>query len=590
MKVRIRRPKVRLRVVKSWKTRLPQADREALRIARQVAKNRSKPTEEPPKKFKRKILDWNHFDPKKQLPLKELITRILALAQAMSEREFYAYQIELGYRIIESLLLHDGDVITALISRQSGKTEVLSSVLCAIAVIFPQVAKDFPDDWKLNITDDKGVYRGFADGVKIGIYAPRLEQANIMFDRIKLWLDSDTSKGILKSLNLKVEESNGDRVTLSNGSRILCQSASEQSKIEGETHHLLVLEEAQDISDLKVRKSLHPMVSSLLGTIVKIGTANTKKCDFYTAIKHNERTELTDGKRNNFFFPYHITQRYNSHYRKYVNDEKARLGEDSDEFRMSYGCEWIFERGMFVTQPQLFNKNVALKTGLFSIRHPNGLHRLLRQYSIVVGIDWGASSDSTVLTVMAVDWNNPVDSGSYADLKGEHRYTYYQKHVIDWIEFIGDNYEFQWGEILAYLQGLPNLKKVVTDSNTAGKPIFDRMSAAFAGSGVEIVDFNFNRKIKSDGYKSLYAEFCRKGITFPCAKPVRKTKQWKKFVNQMLDLRKEYNQGEMRVSHPDEKDAHDDYPDSLMLASWGANIPSFMGLIEVSNGNVFFNN
>jgi hypothetical protein len=589
MRVKVRSSRVRVRVVRSWRTGLSADDRKALRIARLAEKDRGykKPKDD---KFERRVLDQKNHDPKKQLATKELIARILALAQAMSEREFYPYQIELGYRIIESLLLHDGDVITALISRQSGKTEVLSSVLCAVAVIFPKLADQYPDDWKLNTTDEKGVYRGFADGVKIGIYAPRLEQANIMFDRIKLWLASDTSKQVLASLKLKVVESNGDRVTLTNGSRILCQSASEQSKIEGETHHLLVLEEAQDISDTKVRKSLHPMVSSLLGSIVKIGTANTKKCDFYEAIKKNERHEVLTGRRNNFFFPYKITQRYNSHYRKYIQREKVLLGEDSDDFRMSYGCEWIFERGMFLTQAQLFHRGIAQKNGLFSIRHPNGLHRLLRQYSIVVGIDWGASSDSTVLTMLAVDWNSPTESGSYADLKGERRYTYYQKHVIDWIEFIGDNYEYQWGEILAYLKSLPGLKKVVTDSNTAGKPIFDRMNAAFAGTGIEIVDFNFNRKIKSDGYKNLYGDFCRKSITFPCSKPARHTKHWRKFVQQLLDLQKEYNQGEMRVKHPDEKGAHDDYPDSLMMASWGANAPSSFGSIEFASENPFFNN
>lgn len=538
--------------------------------------------------FKRRVLDGDNHDKTKQLPVKKLANRIICLAQLISERVFYGYQVELGYRIVESLLLHDGDIITALISRQSGKTECLSAILAAIAVILPNLAKTFPDDWKLNITDEKGVYRGYSDGVKIGIYAPRLEQANIMFDRIKKWLATESGKQILGELKITSTESNGDRIRLSNGSRILCQSASEQSKIEGETHHLLVLEEAQDISDTKVRKSLHPMVSSLLGSIVKIGTANTKKCDFYEAIKTNERMEALTGKRSNFFYPYQITTRYNSLYRRYVDREKINLGEDSDEFRMSYGCEWIFERGMFTTQKQLFNREIAQSNGLFSIRHPRGLHKLLKQYSIVVGIDWGASNDSTVVTIMAVDWNNPEESGEYHDLSGLHDYTFYKKHVLDWIEFIGDNYEYQWNRIYPFLKGLPGLKKVVTDANTAGKPIFDRMSAAFAGSGVEIVDFNFQSSVKSNGYKSLYGDICGKRITFPCSVEVRRTKEWRKFVNQMLDLQKDYKQGLMIVNHPDNKEAHDDYPDSLMLASEGCSQPISGLHVESSYGNPFY--
>lgn len=534
------------------------------------------------------VLDEAHHDPAKQLDLKKLVTRIVALAQTLAEKRFYDYQIEIAYRIIESVLLHDGDVITALIARQSGKTETLSSVVAALGIILPQLAAQYKDDWRLNITDEKGVYRGFRNGIQIGIYAPRREQAEIMFNRIKHAFESDTGIKILKELNLKMSESNGDRIRLSNGTRILSQSASEQSKIEGATHHLLIAEEAQDISDLKVRKSLHPMVSSLLGTMVKIGTATTRKCDFYNAIKTNERTEIISGKRNNFFYPHTITERYNSLYRKYVEKERQRLGEDSDEFRMAYGCEWIFERGMFITQAQLFHTDVVQSYGMFSLLHPRGLHKNFAQYKIIVGIDWGSSSDSTVLTVMAVNWNAPLESGVYEDMDSQHDYTFYKKHVLNWVEFIGDNYESQYWQIFEYLKSLPNLAKIVTDSNTCGLPIFDRLKASFDGSGVEVVPFNFNQRIKSDAYKSLYSEFCGHRITFPAHVDVRKTTVWRKFVNQMLDLRKDYNKGLMSVSHPDERGAHDDYPDSLTMASWGANTPSGHGGIEMLSGNLFY--
>lgn len=874
-----------------------------------------------------RILDWDHHDPTKQVTLSQIVTRIVALAQTLAEKRFYDYQVELAFRIIESVLLHDGEVITALIARQSGKTETLSSVVAALGIILPKLAVTYPDDWRLNITDEKGGYRGFRNGIQIGIYAPRREQAEIMFNRIKNALESDTGTQVLKELNLKMSESNGDRIRLTNGTRILSQSASEQSKIEGATHHLLIAEEAQDISDLKVRKSLHPMVSSLLGTMVKIGTATTRKCDFYQAIKTNERAEVLTGKRNNFFYPHIITSRYNSLYRKYVEKERIRLGEDSDEFRMAYNCligttpvflrdgstkpiseieegdevishtgeirevtyrkdkgiqptvrltfygaedvictpdhrfltekgwtaarnltkenalliprplfketerfaylihrrsrknttakkipsklalsselgeflgwfvaegsanqqnhsqvcfslaenevtealriqellfqlfgldsentviptgrvvsanscdlnrwltrtfqhkapnkklpswfldapkpflkafllalwegdgcylsnrsgsfctssktlwrqvdlllrcfgvlassyeferepseykgrvikggkmfqlwvyglqsrditdrkrtkrqktqfnkgylirrlkgrsagvpervwdievsgdhsfctpaatphncEWIFERGMFITQAQLFHADVVQSYGIFSLIHPKGLHRNLANYDIVVGIDWGSSSDSTVLTIMAVDWHKPMETGSYVELDGTHDYVFYQKHVLGWLEFIGDNYESQYWQIFNYLQSFAKLSKIVTDSNTCGLPIFDRLTASFAGSGVEVVPYNFNQRLKSDGYKSLYADFCGHRVTFPANVDVRKTIPWRKFVNQMLDLRKDYKNGLMVVSHPDERGAHDDYcfPAGAPVVTDKGNVP-----------------
>ena len=37
----------------------------------------------------------------------------------------------------------------------------------------------------------------------------------------------------------------------------------------------------------------------------------------------------------------------------------------------------------------------------------------------------------------------------------------------------------------------------------------------------------------------------------------------------MLDMRKSYKNGLMVCAHPDEKNAHDDYPDSAMMAVYG---------------------
>lgn len=542
-----------------------------------------------PSKKGAQLLDRYHNDPTKQLPIQEVIIRVVALSQVLAEKKFYPYQVELASRIVESLLEHDGEVITALMARQAGKTETLGSVVAAIALIFPQLAKQYPQDWRLNITDSGGVYRGFAYGIKIGIYAPILEQSDIMFQRVKKCMQSDSGKNIIKELGLILEQDNGGKVKLSNHSVIVCSSASEQSKIEGQTYHFLVLEECQDITDLKIRKSLHPMVAATLGTIVKIGTASTKKCDFYTSIKNNQRFETLTGKRNHFCYPYTVCVKYNSFYSKHIEKEKVRLGgEDADEFRTSYCCEWIFERGMFVTQEQLFNRETALTYGNFDRLYPDGLPPAMRRFSLVAGIDWGASYDSTVVTVVAVDWEHPFDAGFEMHNGEEGYYTYYRKHVINWMEFLGDNYEYQFGEIVAYLSSLPGLRRIVTDANTCGKPIFDRLVSVFKGSSVEVIPFTFQAKTKSDGYKEFYSDLCGKRFTFPAGQDARATKEYKKFVMQMLDLRKEYKNGLMAVAHPEEKGAHDDYPDSAMLANFGANSP-VLGNISVEAGNPFLN-
>lgn len=285
-----------------------------------------------------RILDQDHPVKDATLDASKLADRVVAFAQLLTEKRFYPPQVALSHRIIESALNHDGAAVTALFSRQSGKTECVGATCAAIALIFPYLAALFLDDWHLNITDQQGVYRGYRNGISVGIYGPKQEQAATMFERVRMCLESDTARQVLTELRITDRVANGQETKLSNNSSIICQSASEQSKIEGATHHILVLEEAQDISDRKVRKSLHPMTASVMGTIVKVGTATGRRCDFYESGQANIAEELAGGCRNHFVFPANVCSRSNSLYAKYVMRERARLGEDSDEFRMSYAC------------------------------------------------------------------------------------------------------------------------------------------------------------------------------------------------------------------------------------------------------------
>lgn len=583
--------KIALRAIRAFKRERLKHSR--IRFKRPLAPTHkvTLPKQENAPKRSRSVLNEANHDPSKQLPVDALVNRIVALAQLLSEKRFYDYQIEFGSRIVESVLLHDGEVLTALMARQMGKSETLGSISAALAVILPKLAQQFPDDWKLNCTDDQGTYRGFLTGIKIGIYAPKLEQASMMFERVKKALSTDSAVKILSELGIIFDVRNGNNLKLSNGSSILCESASEQSKIEGATHNVLICEECQDISDTKIQKSLHPMVAATGGTIVKIGTATMKKCDFYTSIKVNERMQATYGLRNHFFYPYTVGIRSNSFYQNHIEKERIRLGEHSDAFQTSYCCQWIFERGMFVTHNALFNSKVSLIEGDWSECYDFEFKRMprhLRNHHIVAGIDWGSSYDSTVLTLVAVDWNSPQDTGvSFID-GAERPYAYYHKHLFYWKEWIGDNYEKQYWEVINVLSQIPNLRKIVTDSNTCGKPIYDRLNAAFSGTNVFVEEFNFQPKTKSDGYKMFANDLNGKRFTFPASDATRKTSEYGRFVNQMLDMRKDYKNGLMCCAHPDEKGAHDDYCDAAMLANWGASSPSGLNQIEFQDKNIFY--
>jgi hypothetical protein len=304
------------------------------------------------------------------------------------------------------------------------------------------------------------------------------------------------------------------------------------------------------------------------------------------AIRENMRVEMQGGKRNHYFYPYTICQRYNSLYREYIEGEMRRIGVDSDEFRMSYAGEFIFERGMFISTEALLNRRIAQLSGDWSRLYKTGLPTRLAHYSLVAGIDWGASNDSTVVTIVAVDWNSPLDSGSFRNGVRSQDYVHYKKHVIAWFQFQGDNYEVQYNEIHPLLLRL-GISKVVMDSNSCGSPIYARFESAYRDHNIEVEPFNFSAKLKSDGYKSLAGDFAAQRITIPASVETRELREYRRFIVEMLDLTKTYKGGLMVCAHPEERGAHDDYPDSLMMAAWGASRPAVTNS-AMQNTNPFF--
>src|SRR4051812_10855032 len=56
----------------------------------------------------------------------DLIPKIITFGEFMCDVELYDYQYNFAWRIIESLIINDGEDITACFARQSGKTETVA--------------------------------------------------------------------------------------------------------------------------------------------------------------------------------------------------------------------------------------------------------------------------------------------------------------------------------------------------------------------------------------------------------------------------------------------------------------------------------
>ena len=494
----------------------------------------------------------------------ELVNRIYNFCEAYSGRVMYPYQGQFSKRIIRSVLENDGAEITALFSRQSGKTETVAITVGGLMIILPQLANMpmFLDDPRLQM---------FKDGFWVGIFAPSQRQAQTTYNRMRGRMMCKEAQAVLQDPDFRLEftTSNGQTVALSNGSFCTAISASDGSNIEGESFKFIICEECQDISNFKIRKSIHPMGAAYNATICKIGTATTFKGDFYEAIKRNKK-EYEEGKlriRNHFEYNYKVVMKYNPKYAKYIEREKRSLGETSDEFRMSYNLEWIISRGMFVDLEKLEKECGDEYLSRVSSDHVA---------NHVIGIDVGGGSsknrneaDSTVATVVEVDWNNPVlmESSKDEETGEDIIYLAFNTYIKDWLEVspeIADNYEEQYSIIMDYIKNF-RVSRIVIDA-TREASLGQRIQANVR---CEVWLFTFSSKSKSEIYKHLQTEINTGRARFPMSESTKMTKEYQKFTQQLADLQKSYSGSYLVVSHPDERGAHDDYPDSWALALWG---------------------
>lgn len=498
----------------------------------------------------------------------ELVNKIFTFCEAYSGIKFFPYQVQFSKRIIRSVLENDGAEITGLQARQSGKSEVISTTCGGLGILLPVLANMpmFAGDQRLT---------PYKNGILIGVFAPALFQSQISFNRMKTRMMSKSAEAVMSDPDIMVgfDTNNGQNIALTNGTIITCMSASEGSNIEGKSYHLIIIDESQDVGNFKYTKSIVPMGAFYNATNILIGTPTTQKGFFYESIERNKREYSNGtGRRNHFEYNWEAVVKYNPKYAKHVESQKARLGEDSDEFQMSYNLKWVLERGMFVDPKRFDQLGDATKGYVFS-DHAN-IH--------TAGLDLGKNSDSTILTVVEVDKDNPVlvEKSKEPNVPDYYAYNTLVKYHY---EILGDNYEEQYHIIMDVLSQF-NIYRMAIDATAVGSPIADRFQANL---DFEVIPYVFSISSKSDMYKHFDGEIKSARFSYPASEEAKQTREYKKFEQQMISLQKTYHGQHMMVSHPAERGAHDDYPDSTALAVWaakGEGVPK-----PVNEKNVFVN-
>jgi hypothetical protein len=339
-------------------------------------------------------------------------------------------------------------------------------------------------------------------------------------------------------------------------------TANPRAKIESKTFHLIVIDECQEADDFIVAKSIGPMLASTNGTMVKTGTPTTRKNNFYQAISLNKRRQNERGRRQNHFqWNWKDVAKVNTDYGKFIRKEMVRIGEDSDEFQMSYNCKWLLERGMFVTST-IMDELADTSQELVKVWHKT---------PVVVGIDPARKMDSTVVTVVWVDWDRPDEFG------------YFDHRVLNWLELQGEDWEEQYYLIVNFLANYDVLM-IGVDANGVGDAVAQRLKVLMPRA--DVVPLTSSQSEQSGRFKHLLQLIQRRMISFPGHAKTKRLRTWKKFYQQMTDAEIQYRGNNFMVSAPDEAYAHDDYVDSLAIAC-SLTKELVMPSVEVSS-SVFF--
>jgi hypothetical protein len=489
-----------------------------------------------------------------------LVLKLILFTEEFCNVTLFPYQVPIAYRIIESIVLGDGEEMTLVATRQSGKSEVLSNVMASMMVILPKLAKVYPT-W----------LGKFEKGFWCGVFAPVEDQADTVFSRIVNKLTSDHAMDFL--LDPEIDDKpaaggsrgKGRLISLKHsGSLCRMQTCNPKAKIESKTYHFVMIDEAQEADEFMITKSIKPMLAFNNGSIVLTGTATRNKSYFYKMIQYNKRRDI-NGRRNHrqshFEYDWRTASKYNQNYSKFIAKEKVRIGEDSDEFQMSYCNKWILEKGMFVTDERLSQM----------YDHSMPLVKQWWRTPIVAGIDVARTNDSTVVTAVWVDWDHPDGFGFY-----EHR-------ILNWLEINNTEWEQQYFEIIDFLRNY-DVYRIGVDAQGVGGAVTERLQILMPN--VEVTAVPSDAKAQNERWVHLTELIQRNQLVVPGHSKARRTRVWKKFNQQMSDLEKVYRGPYLLAAAPDEKGAFDDFPDSLAIAC-AMSVADTMPVVTVTESPFF---
>jgi len=310
-------------------------------------------------------------------------------------RFYFRHGLHTNQVDVVGALTGDDRMVEVIEPRQAGKTSSVA-VACAIN------CETEGQDWN----------RSHAEPYRIGIFAPKLGQAQIDIERLKAWSRFTTDGQSL----INWELTTNSKIVWRNGSEIVAYSASEQAENVGGTLNRMILDEAQNISDHVVSEVILPMGGATGARIAKVGTVRAIQNHFWRTW-HEDPTSrkvwhhwlacqnyLTGGYREHAgrmisryildMMPIQVKEFYARHgIIPPVQDWMYPGQLEYGDFLTQYELRWLEQFGLFMTA----DEKASLFRGSHGILH----HQAGFDDDLYAGVDFatGVEGDETAVVV-----------------------------------------------------------------------------------------------------------------------------------------------------------------------------------------------
>ncbi len=381
------------------------------------------------------------------------------------------YQLEAYRAILDSVLHQRGLSFSVEIARQGGKNELSAQLEALLLVRF---------------------FHRDLDGVKC---APTFEpQGRISLRR--LW------SRLQQAQPEPLGSIEAGHIVRFRHARIVFLSAEPESNVVGHSAQLLLeVDEAQDVNEEKFDREFRPMAAPSNATTVFYGTAWDDTTLLERAKQRHLELERGDGVRRHFEYDWEVVAEHNPAYRRYVEAERGRLGEQHPLFLTQYCLKPIAGRGRLFTPGQLAQlqgrhaRQRAPRAGETYVAGLDLAGGAIEDASATSGFDRLSltNRDATVLTIARASY--PAGDSLVQEPRLE---------VVEHYAWLGEPHDTLLRRLVDLLREVWQVRRLAVDATGLGETIARLLTATIGSQVVRPVRFSAESKSRL-GYGLLAA-------------------------------------------------------------------------------------